>query len=103
MSISQKEKDRSHKELMQWMRREGVDIVIVFGDTGDWGLRYGNLRYLTDCKVIFGNSVLIFPLEREPILFMSSALQANWARKLSWISDSRPSTNFVSDVVNTLK
>lgn len=103
MSLSQKEKDRRHNELRKWMRKNSVDIIMVFGDTGDWGLRYGHLRYLTNGKVIFGNSVLIFPLEREPILFMSSDLQANWTRKLSWISDTRSSTNFVSDVVNTLQ
>ena len=103
MSLSQKEKVRRHNALRKWMGKNGVDIIMVFGDTGDWGLRYGHLRYLTDGKVIFGNSVLIFPLERDPILFMSSELQANWTRKLSWISDSRPSTNFVSDAVDTLK
>jgi len=103
MSLSQKEKDRRHNALRRWMSENAVDIMMVFGDTGDWGLRYGHLRYLTNGKVIFGNSVLVFPLEQEPILFMSSDLQANWTRKLSWISDSRPSANFVSDVVNTLK
>jgi Xaa-Pro dipeptidase len=103
MSLSQKERDRRHNALRKWMGENAVDVMMVFGDTGDWGLRYGHLRYLTNGKVIFGNSVLVFPLEQEPILFMSSGLQANWTRKLSWISDSRPSTNFVSDVVNTLK
>lgn len=103
MSLSQKEKDRRHTELRKWMEKNGVDVIMVFGDTGDWGLRYGHLRYLTNGKVIFGNAVLLFPLDREPILFMASELQANWTRKLSWISDSRPSTDFVSDVVNTLQ
>ena len=103
MSLSQKEKDRRHHELRKWMRKNGVDIILVFGDTGDWGLRYGHLRYLTNGKVIFGNSVLVFPLEREPVLFMSSDLQAKWTRKLSWISDTRPSTDFVTDVLNTLQ
>ncbi|MFH1490814.1 MAG: Xaa-Pro peptidase family protein [Pseudomonadota bacterium] len=103
MSLSTREKDRRHEALRKWMKENGTDLLMVFGDTGDWGLRYGHLRYLTNGKVIFGNAVLIFPLEQEPVLLMSSALQANWTGKLSWISDTRPSTDFISDTIRILK
>jgi Xaa-Pro aminopeptidase len=86
------------------MKGMGVDILLAFGDTGDVGLRYGNLRYLTNFKIIFGNSALVFPLNQEPIMFMSGGLQAKWAKQLSWINDVRDyQSNLISDLVNTLK
>jgi len=103
MSLSQNERDRRHSELRKRMKGMGVDIVLVFGDTGDWGLRYGNLRYLTNSKVIFGNSAMVFPLDQEPVMFMFSGLQANWAKQLSWINDARFTSNLISDIVSTLK
>jgi Xaa-Pro aminopeptidase len=103
MSLSQKERDRRHSELRKRMKGMGIDIVLVFGDTGDWGLRYGNLRYLTNSKVIFGNSAMVFPLDQEPVMFMFSGLQANWAKQLSWINDARFSSNLIFDIVSTLK
>ena len=35
MSLSQKERDRRYRELRKWMEKNGVDIIMVFGDTGD--------------------------------------------------------------------
>ena len=86
------EKDAGERE---WIR------FWCFGDTGDWGLRYGNLRYLTNSKVMFGNSALIFPMDQEPVMFMFSGLQAGWAKKLSWIKDARFSPNLISDIVQS--
>ena len=103
MSLSEKERERRYTELRKRMQGAGVDILLVFGDTGDWGLRYGNLRYLTNQKVIFGNSALVFPIDQEPVMFMFSSLQANWAKRLSWIKDARLSSNLISDIVDTLK
>ena len=103
MSLSEKERDRRHTETKRRMGEKGVDSLLVFGDAGDWGLRYGNLRYLTNSKVIFGNSALIFPMDQEPLMFMFSGLQATWAKKLSWIRDARFSANLISDIVQGLK
>ena len=103
MSLSEKERDWRYTEIKKRMKGKGVDALLVFGDTGDWGLRYGNLRYLTNSKVIFGNSALIFPLDQEPVMFMFSGLQANWAKKLSWVTDARFSASLISDSVQTLK
>jgi len=103
MSLSQREKDRRHNGLRKKMKEIGVETILVFGNTGDFGLRYGNLRYLTNSKVIFGNSALLFSMDQEPIMFMFSGLQAGWAKRLSWIMDARPSSNLISDIVNVLK
>jgi len=103
MSLSEKERDRRHSEVRKRMKEKGVDTLLAFGDTGDWGLRYGNLRYLTNSKVMFGNSALIFPMDQEPVMFMFSGLQAGWAKRLSWINDARFSPNLISDIVNALK
>ena len=103
MSLSEKERNRRYGEVKKRMKEKGVDTLLVFGDTGDWGLRYGNLRYLTNSKVMFGNSALIFPMDQEPVMFMFSGLQAGWANKLSWIKDARFSSNLISDIVQILK
>ena len=103
MSLSLKERDRRHGELRKRMKEKSVNILFAFGDTGDFGLRYGNLRYLTNCKVIYGNSALVFPIDREPVMLMFSDLQAEWAKKLSWITEVRASSNLISDIVKTLK
>jgi Xaa-Pro aminopeptidase len=102
MSLSSKERDRRHVELRKRMKEKGVNLLLVFGDTGDFGLRYGNLRYLTNCKVIFANAALIFSIDQEPVLLMTSNLQAGWAKKLSWITDVRVSSNLISDIVKTV-
>jgi Xaa-Pro aminopeptidase len=102
MSLSTTERDRRHGELKKRMKEKGVSLLVVFGDTGDFGLRYGNLRYLTNGKVIFWNAVLVFPIHQEPVLLMTSNLQAGWSRKLSWIADVRVSSNLISDVVKTV-
>ena len=103
MSLSEQERDRRHGEIKKRMQAKGIDTLLVFGDTGDWGLRYGNLRYLTNSKVMFGNSALILPMDEEPVMFMFSGLQAGWAKKLSWIGDARFSPNLISDIVESLK
>jgi Xaa-Pro dipeptidase len=103
MSLSLKERDRRHSELKKRMEAQNLNILLAFGDTGDFGLRYGNLRYLTNCKVIYGNSALVFPIDREPVMLMFSDLQAEWAKKLSWITEVRASSNLISDIVKTLK
>ncbi len=103
MSLSEQERDRRYTKLRKRMQEMDVPLLLVFGDTGDWGLRYGNLRYLTNHKVIFGNAALIFPMDQEPVMFMFSSLQANWAKQLSWIKDARFSSNLISDIVHTVK
>jgi Xaa-Pro dipeptidase len=105
MFLSERERGRRHSELKKRMEAMGVDLLLVLGDTEDMGLKYGNLRYLINCKVIFGNSVLIFPSDQEPVLFMFGAVQANWGKQLSWIKDVRDYEfeNFLSDVVSTVK
>lgn len=103
MSLSDKERDRRYGEIKRRMRNKEVDVLLLFGDTGDWGLRYGNLRYLTNSKVIFGNAALIFSLDQEPVMFMFSGLQASWAKKLSWVKEAHFSGHLISDIVNTLK
>jgi Xaa-Pro aminopeptidase len=103
MSLSEKERDRRYATLRKKMKEVDVKTLLVFGDTGDWGLRYGNLRYLTNHKVIFGNSALIFSVDQDPLMFMFSGLQANWAKQLSWVKDARFSSNLISDIVHTLR
>jgi len=103
MSLSERERDRRYAALRKRMKEMDVKTLLVFGDTGDWGLRYGNVRYLTNHKVIFGNSALIFPIDQEPLMFMFSGLQANWAKQLSWVKDARFSSNLILDIVGTLK
>jgi len=104
MLLSQREKDRRYNELRKRMREMGVEILLVLGDTGDAGLRYSNLRYLTNFKVVFGNGVLIFPLHGEPVFFVFSALGAKKAKELSWIADVHEyNSNLISSVVESLK
>ncbi|MDB4444175.1 Xaa-Pro peptidase family protein [bacterium] len=103
MSLSLKEMDRRHSELKKRMKEKGVNILLVFCDTGDFGLHYSNFRYLTNSKVLFGNAALIFSVDEDPVMLMISNLQAVWARQLSWIKDVKISPSLISDIVYTLK
>ena len=104
MFLSQKEKDRRYSELRKRMGEMGIEILLVLGDTGDAGLRYSNLRYLTDFKIVFNNGVLIFPLAGEPVMLVFSALGAKKARELSWITDVHEyNSDLVPSVIHSLK
>src|SRR4030042_5404425 len=100
MLLSNKERDRRYSELRKRMKELGVELLPVLADTGDAGLRQGNLRYLTDFKIVFGNGVLIFPVEGDPVFFVFSTLGAKKAKELSWITDVHEyNFNLVPEVV----
>ena len=104
MLLSQRERDRRHSAMRKRMEEMGIEVLLALGDTGDAGLRYSNLRYLTNFKVVFGNGVLIFPLDSEPVMFVFSALGAKKAKELSWITDVHEyNSNLIPNVIHSLK
>ena len=104
MLLSNKERDRRYSELRKRMKELGVEILLVLADTGDAGLRYSNVRYLTNFRIVFGNGVLIFPLEGNPLFLVFSTLGAKKAKELSWIKDVREyNFNLVSEVIQSLQ
>jgi Xaa-Pro aminopeptidase len=57
--------------------------------TGEDGLCGGNLRYLADFRPVKGRSLLLLPLEGEPVLWVEHRVHEQAAKKLSFVADSR--------------
>ena len=52
------------------MGREGLDVLVVYGNSGRQGPRTGNLAYVSNFISFSGQQILVFPREGEPVLFV---------------------------------
>ena len=71
------------------MGREGLDILLVYGNSGRQGPRSGNLAYVSNFISFSGQQILVFPREAEPVLFMGVENQRIESLRNGWISDTR--------------
>jgi Xaa-Pro aminopeptidase len=103
MYLSDEEKDRRFGELKKKMKENNIDVLLVSGmDTRGGGTGTGSFRYLTDFFIIFHYAVLVFPMDRDPVIFISSELQKYWAMKHGWIKDVRATSNISNAVASLL-
>ncbi|MEO0278387.1 MAG: Xaa-Pro peptidase family protein [candidate division WOR-3 bacterium] len=80
--MSPEEKERRHKLITDFMEREGIDCILIYGREG-FNTR-GNMRYVTGYGVHFGEQFCIFPYDDEPVFFGSSS--ANYhVKKKGWV------------------
>ena len=71
------------------MESEGLDILVVYGNSGRQGPRTGNLAYVSNFISFSGQQILIFPREGEPVLFVGVENQRIESLRNGWISDTR--------------
>ena len=103
MGFTLEERDRRYRAVRANMEREGLDALIVFGNTGVEGQWNGNFTYLSNYCLIFATAVIFFPLEGEPAAFIPGENQLLDARRAGWIEDMRLSGKPVGDLCALVK
>ena len=88
-SLSTQERDRRQGQLRADMKRAGLDVLIVYGNSGRLGPRTGNLAYVSNFRSFSGQQALVFPLEGEPVLFVGVDNQRIEALRTGWVADVR--------------
>jgi len=70
------------------MEEHGLDGLLVWGSAG---ANHDPIRYLAGYVHVFptASSLLLIPLERDPVLLVDQAWHLDEARKMSWVEDVR--------------
>jgi Xaa-Pro aminopeptidase len=71
------------------MERHDLEGVVVYGSAG---VNADPIRYLSGYVHVFPGacSLLLLPLERDPVLLVDQAWHLDEARRMSWVEDVRP-------------
>lgn len=91
--LSIEERDRRWDATRKSMAKEGIDCLIVWGNTISQGLAMANVRYLTQIGSWHGG-IALFPYEGRVVLFNApphmSAPYNGYLAAQDWIEDIRP-------------
>src|SRR5262249_12398600 len=90
MGFSTEERDRRWERARQLMAERGWEALLVSGEDGLCG---GNFRYLADFRPVKGHTLLLLPLEGEPVLWVEHRVHEQAAKKLAFVADSRYTTD----------
>jgi Xaa-Pro dipeptidase len=99
--ISRKELERRYAALREAMRGAGYEALVVAGGS-DYSMR-GYVRYVSDWRLFGGTAYVVFPLEQDPVFVLGLGAQAEWAKALSAVQDTRAVLDKTEGVVNVLK
>jgi ectoine hydrolase len=106
MYLSTQEKNRRYEELRKIMGKEGIDALVIVGNTQATGNPFfstGNFRYLTDFFIFSLYGLLLFFRESDPIMLVPMELQETFGKKYSWINDVRIGLNYAETVTRVLE
>ena len=84
--FSEAEYARRYAEIRRRMRERGLDVLIVYGDSGSQGSNHANIKYLSNYQDPVA-SYLVFPLQGEAALYISNRLYLPYARRMSVIAE----------------
>jgi Xaa-Pro aminopeptidase len=91
--LSIAERDRRYGLVRQAMRERGMDILLVWGDSGKWDWKMANLHYLSGIGGNGDEGLMLFPLEGDPTIILWSGAMWSfveaWKSYSSWVSDYR--------------
>ncbi|HEY7319167.1 MAG TPA: Xaa-Pro peptidase family protein [Candidatus Binatia bacterium] len=77
-------------KVRQAMREKGLQTLLIFDSGRHNFLRMNYVAYLTDFISVGPETMLILPLEDEPILFLSPAWDIERAKAESWVQNVQP-------------
>ena len=104
MYLSRQERDRRYGMLRESLAKKNIDAILVMGNQNMGGsTETGSFRYLTDFYVIARYAVLLFFRTGEPILLLSSDSLSYWARRYSWIEDTRSSEDYPQTMAHIIE
>ncbi|HVN94831.1 MAG TPA: M24 family metallopeptidase [Syntrophorhabdaceae bacterium] len=84
MSFSLNERDRRYEAIRRLMREAGLDNLVIVGR--DSHTARGNLRYVSNHGVNFGEQYCLFPVDSDPV-FLGSPIASSHVRRAGWIHD----------------
>ncbi len=70
------------RRVRKYMERQGLDAVVVYGNTGD----PGDVVYLSNFVPFGGNAVVVLPAEAEPTLITDAVLHGEPINSHAWMS-----------------
>jgi Xaa-Pro aminopeptidase len=82
------ERDARFSRLRAAAQAQGLDALIVAGK-GHWWTGRGYVRYLTDFHLWGHDGLILLPLERDPVLVMTSYAVGDKMAQRGWITDAR--------------
>jgi Xaa-Pro aminopeptidase len=77
---------RRYAEVQRRMRERGLDVLIVYGDSGSHGCNHANVKYLSNYQDPVA-SYVVFPLRGEPALYISNRLYLPYAKRMSVVPE----------------
>jgi Xaa-Pro aminopeptidase len=80
--FSQEEYDRRFREIRQRMQEKGIDVLIIYGDSGSHNSNHANVKYVSNYQDPV-SSYVVFPLVGEPSLHISNRLYLPYAKLMS--------------------
>ena len=95
MNGEQEYKRRAAK-VRQAIREQGIDTLLIFDAGRHNFLRMNYVAYLTDFIGVGPETMLVFPVESDPVLFVTPAWDIPRAKDESWVQDVRPFKEFWS-------
>ncbi len=80
--FSKEEYDRRFKEIRQRMQEKGIDVLILYGDSGSNNSNNANIKYVSNYQDPV-SCYVVFPLKGEPSLHTSNRLYLPHAKLMS--------------------
>jgi len=80
--FSKEEYDRRFREIRKRMEEKGIDLLIVYGDSGSNNGNHANVKYVSNYQDPV-SSYVVFPLKGEPSLHISNRLYLPYAKRMS--------------------
>ncbi len=97
------ERDMRFSRLREAMKKDDLDVLLVAGKGHGWTGR-GYFRWLTDFHLWGHDGMILFPLEGEPMLTMTSAAVARRvARTRGWINETAGDWDITPTIAKELK
>ncbi len=80
--FSKEEYDRRFREIRKRMREKGVNVLIIYGDSGSHNSESANVKYVSNYQDPV-NCFVVFPREGEPSVHISNRLYLPYAKMAS--------------------
>jgi len=80
--FSKEEYDQRFREIRKRMQEKGIDVLIIYGDSGSYNSNHANVKYVSNYQDLV-SSYVVFPQEGEPSLHISNRLYLPYATLMS--------------------
>ncbi len=96
------ERDSRFNRLREAMAREGLQALVIAGK-GHWWTGRGYFRYLSDFHLWGHDGAILFPLDGDPFLTLTSGAVAARIGRRGWIDDVKGDPEIVVEIMAEMK